>query len=93
MGSAGDDDLARALEEKTRRLAAERLELAERMERELADLRADGDARLAAERARADRLEVQLVEARAALADVRRKRTPGLVARLRLVSKRLGRRR
>ena len=36
--------LSRALEAKTRRLAAERLELAERMEREVADLRAECDA-------------------------------------------------
>ena len=70
--SAGS--LARALEAEARRLAAERLELAERMEREMADLRAGSDARVAAERDRAERLEAELAEARSALAELQRSR-------------------
>jgi hypothetical protein len=67
--------LSRALEAKTRRLAAERLELAERMEREVADLRAESDARVTAARDRVERLEAELADARAALAELQRSKT------------------
>ena len=85
--SAGS--LARALEAKTRRLAAERLELAERMEREMADLRVGSDARVAAERDRAERLEAELAEARSALAELQRSKTFLVTAPMRRVYYRL----
>jgi SMC interacting uncharacterized protein involved in chromosome segregation len=85
--SAGS--LARALEAKTRRLAAERLELAERVEREIADLRAESDARVKAERDRAERLEAELAEAHAALAELQRSKTFLLTAPMRRVYYRL----
>jgi hypothetical protein len=69
------ESLARALDAKTRRLAAERLELAERMEREVAELRSASDARVAAERGRAERLEAELAAARAELAGLQRSKT------------------
>ncbi|HEV7461886.1 MAG TPA: hypothetical protein VGN78_15220 [Solirubrobacteraceae bacterium] len=69
------ESLSRALEAKTRRLAAERLELAERMELEVADLRAASDGRVAAERERAERLEAELAAARAQLAALQRSKT------------------
>jgi hypothetical protein len=75
--------LSRALEAKTRRLAAERLELAERVEREVADLRAESDARVSAERDRAERLEAELAEAHAALAELQRSKTFLVTAPLR----------
>ena len=81
--------LSRALEAKTRRLAAERLELAERMEREVADLRAESDARVAVERDRVERLEAELAEARAALAALQRSKTFLVTAPLRRVYYRL----
>jgi hypothetical protein len=81
--------LSRALEAKTRRLAAERLELAERMEREVADLRAECDARVSAERDRAERLEVELAEAQAALAELQRSKTFVVTAPIRRVYYRL----
>jgi SMC interacting uncharacterized protein involved in chromosome segregation len=85
--SAGS--LARALEAKSRRLAAERLELAERMEREIADLRAESDARVAAERDRVERLEAELAEARSALAELQRSKTFLVTAPMRRVYYRL----
>ena len=85
--SAGS--LARALEAKTRRLAAERLELAERVEREIADLRAESDARVAAERDRAQRLEAELAEAHAALAELQQSKTLLVTAPMRRVYYRL----
>jgi hypothetical protein len=81
--------LARALEAKTRRLAAERLELAERVEREIADLRAESDARVAAERDRAERLEAELAKAHAALAELQRSKTFLVTAPMRRVYYRL----
>jgi hypothetical protein len=85
--SAGS--LARALEAKSRRLAAERLELAERMEREIADLRAESDALVAAERDRAERLEAELAEAHSALAELQRSKTFLVTAPMRRVYYRL----
>ena len=81
--------LSRALEARTRRLAAERLELAERMEREVADVRAESDARVAAERDRAERLEAELADARAALAELQRSKTFLVTAPMRRVYYRL----
>jgi hypothetical protein len=85
--------LSDALEAKTRRLAAERLELAERMEREVAELRSECDARVAAERERAERLAVELAGTRAALAELQRSKTFVLTAPVRRVYYRLRRRR
>ncbi|MDX6661408.1 MAG: hypothetical protein QOJ55_2230 [Solirubrobacteraceae bacterium] len=83
------ESLARALEARTRRLAAERLELAERMEREVADLRTESDARVNAERDRAERLEAELAEAHAALAELQRSKTFLVTAPVRRVYYRL----
>jgi hypothetical protein len=88
-GEPSARSLSRALEAKTRRLAAERLELAERMEREVADLRAESEKRVTAERDRAERLEAELADARAALAELKRSKTFLVTASMRRVYHRL----
>jgi hypothetical protein len=83
------DALMRAHEVKSRRLAAERLELAEHLERELERVRAEADGRLEEERARVRRLEAELAEAQAALAELQRSKTLTLTAPARRVYYRL----
>jgi hypothetical protein len=83
------DALMRAHEAKTRRLAAERLELAEHLERELERVRAEAEDRVEAERARMEGLEAELAETRAALAELQRSKILTLTAPARRVYYRL----